>query len=414
MSEESSFENQALAALAARLEADLPDLMIEWADAVRDDPEIAATDHLTLTMLRDHFPQMLGELVEMLRTPAADPHVSEVREVGREHGKTRWRHGYRLDEMLRELARMRTLVLRRASGWFSMLLPADRERCGEVVAEFFDTVAAASAREFVHAQEAETLLRSRQLQNAYEQVQAATAEWQAVARSRLGLLRGVSHELKNVLQALALASDALVDESDLKRRTSAGYELRVSAVRLQRLLDRLQELSAILANEARVEPERLPLPPFLVELEGAYRPAADRKGLALSCSTATGPLSVTTDRAKLRAIADSLIANAIEFTEHGSVRVTALNDAPGRWILRVEDTGIGIDESSRELIFSEFHGTASAQHAGLGLGLVAARHLAHLMDGEITFRSAPGEGSCFELNLPVDFDVGNYASPPKS
>ena len=67
----------------------------------------------------------------------------------------------------------------------------------------------------------------------------------------------------------------------------------------------------------------------------------------------------------------------------------------------IPDTGVGFDETSAKQVFQEFHGGEHAGRRGVGLGLVIARHLAHLMDGEITFHSKLGEGSTFEVNLPV-------------
>ena len=96
-----------------------------------------------------------------------------------------------------------------------------------------------------------------------------------------------------------------------------------------------------------------------------------------------------------------LVSNAIQYTNSGSVRVKASLDEPGRWILQVADTGMGIDPMNANLIFSEFHIRGPIESRGLGLGLVIARHLAHLLDGEVTFHSALGEGSTFEVNLPL-------------
>ena len=111
---------------------------------------------------------------------------------------------------------------------------------------------------------------------------------------------------------------------------------------------------------------------------------------------------ITTDSDKLRHIADILLSNAIQCTERGSVEVTIRPDENDRWIFRVADTGVGFDEASARQVFHEFHGRDGASHRGIGLGLVIARHLARLMDGEITFQSKRGEGSQFEVNLPVD------------
>src|SRR5436190_13687934 len=95
--------------LALWLENKGPEIVTEWTKAVRDDPLIPGADQLTLAALQDHFPQMLGELLVGLQdeTALAD---AESRHTAAQHGTTRWRQGYRLDEILRELARIREMI----------------------------------------------------------------------------------------------------------------------------------------------------------------------------------------------------------------------------------------------------------------------------------------------------------------
>ncbi|EDY18002.1 histidine kinase [Chthoniobacter flavus Ellin428] len=401
--------------LADRLDADRYEIMTEWIHAVREDKRIPAADSLTLSMLQDHFPEMFAELVTALVQAPAAVNTPETQKTGREHGKTRWRNGYRLDEVLRELARVREIVLKRIRAFCQETnSPELREAAEEKSRLFFDTIVAASARQFMQEQQAEVLLRSRQLHHAYEQVQAATEQLRSVAQSRLRLLRGVSHELRNALQAVGLATEALIEGDAVESRQSITADLSVSAGRLQRLLDRLQEFSAILAGETRLKLEPIELSVFLDRLQQDHLAAARNKGLELNCTAAGDLPAVKMDGAKLRQIADILLSNAILYTDHGTVQVRTTRDEPGRWILRVEDTGVGIDEINSRLVFSEFHRRGPFENQGLGLGLVIARHLAHLLDGEITFRSAAGEGSSFQVNLPIDLSsVGPTSAAPE-
>jgi len=401
--------------LAERLDADRHAITTEWIHAVREDKHIPAADSLTLSMLQDHFPEMFAELVTALVHPPATVNTPETQKTGREHGKTRWRNGYRLDEVLRELARVREIVLKRIRTFCQEAYLAElREEAEEKSRLFFDTIVAASARQFMQEQQAEVLLRSRQLHHAYEQVQAATEQLRSVAQSRLRLLRGVSHELRNALQAVGLATEALLEGGEVESRRSITADLGLSAGRLQRLLDRLQEFSAILGGETRLKFEPIDLPAFLDRVQHDHQAAARDKGLELNCTPAGDLPAVKTDRAKLRQITDILLSNAILYTDHGTVQLRTTRDEPGRWILHVEDTGVGIDEIDSRLVFSEFHRRGPFENEGIGLGLVIARHLAHLLDGEITFRSTAGEGSSFQVNLPIDLSsVGPTSAAPE-
>lgn len=388
------------AALAAHLEAARHEIVAEWMNAVRADPLIPSTDHLTLSALQDHFPEMLAELIAALRLPKAGVDTPQTRQTGQQHGQARWRYGYRIDEVLREVARVRDIVLARATT-FARDNQGDGDNAADIIRRFFDTIAATSAQQFLQEQQAEVLLRSRQLHHAYEQVQAATEQLRTVADSRLRLLRGVSHELRNALHILGLTAQTLLDGTDTEDRSAIAERLGSSATRLQQLLDRLQDFSEILAGEVHLKLERIALPALFAELEERHRPSAQRKNVELECTVPSLFPIVVIDRAKLRAIADILLANAILYTARGFVHARALADGPTRWILRVEDTGAGISPESVPHIFSEFHRRSGQEHHGVGLGLVIARHLANLMDGEITFRpQAGGGGTVFDLHLP--------------
>jgi signal transduction histidine kinase len=376
-------------------------ILAEWMDAVRDDDQIPSADRLTMTALKDHFPEMLTEIGTSLREPIDEKGSNEARKTGREHGKGRWRNGYRLDEVLRELARVREIILayvKNCPG--NSGAEAGRDAAMSKVRFFFDTIVATSARQFTHEQEGEVNLRSRQLENAYEQVQAATDQLRDIAESRLRLMRAVSHELRNALQSLGFAAQALLDETDLENRAAVATRLNRSALRLQSLLDCLRQYSGILAGEARVKIEKVKLDRLLSDLEVRHRTAAKDKGLQLECRILAQFATVVSDGEKLQQIGENLLSNAIQHTDEGFVRVDCIDGGPDRWILRVTDSGSGIDATSARQVFSEFHGGRQSGREGIGLGLVITRHLAHLLGGEITFQSRVGDGTKFEVNLP--------------
>jgi len=388
--------------LADWLDQNRLSIISQWMVAVRGDGKIPSADHLTISALEDHFPQLLAELIEVLRQ--ADPAVNlwQTQRTGESHGKARWRNGYRLDEVIRELARLREIILGKVRDFAHQRdSPEMREAADEKIRYFFDVVIATSARHFVKEQQAEVVLRTQQLSHAYEQVQAVSQELRLVADSRVRALRGVSHELRNSLHIVNLAADALLNESQSGERMAIATRLGTHAVRLRLLLDRLHEYSDLLAGEAHLTAEPLEVASLIQELVETHGRSAGEKGLKLEGSSTPDLPTIVTDGPKLRKIAEVLVSNAIQYTNSGSVRIKASLDAPGRWILQVADTGMGIDPLNANLIFSEFHIRGPIESRGLGLGLVIARHLAHLLDGEVTFHSALGEGSTFEVNLPL-------------
>jgi signal transduction histidine kinase len=96
------------------------------------------------------------------------------------------------------------------------------------------------------------------------------------------------------------------------------------------------------------------------------------------------------------------VSNAAKFTEDGEVRLTfeRLEDGVR---LDVTDTGIGMDEEQVGKLFAEFaqvHRSGRERYGGTGLGLALSRRLCRLMEGDLTVRSAPGQGSTFSVRLP--------------
>ena len=129
------------------------------------------------------------------------------------------------------------------------------------------------------------------------------------------------------------------------------------------------------------------------------QPDVDTKLLAQSSS-----LPIRADRRKLTRLLGTIVGNAYKFTSAGSV--TAGAEIRGnRVFFRVSDTGIGIPNEARRMIFDEFRqvdGSHTRRYGGSGLGLTLARQLARIMGGDIDVDSEPGFGSTFVIDLPVD------------
>jgi signal transduction histidine kinase len=116
------------------------------------------------------------------------------------------------------------------------------------------------------------------------------------------------------------------------------------------------------------------------------------------------------DPVKLRQILYNLLSNAIKFTPEGG-RVTLRARAEGRFVvIEVEDTGIGIAEEERDIIFEKFRqakapgqgdDVLTREHQGTGLGLSIVRELTKLLGGDVQLDSQPGKGSTFTIRVPL-------------
>ena len=128
---------------------------------------------------------------------------------------------------------------------------------------------------------------------------------------------------------------------------------------------------------------------------------ADEKEIALS-RPAGAPVLVAGDRGRLKQILVNLVDNAIKYTPQGgtvTVNVGAAGDAA---ILMVEDSGIGIDPSHHDKVFDRFYRVSTDRgEVGAGLGLAIVKSVVHAHGGRVSLRSAPGIGSCFTVELPL-------------
>ena len=145
-------------------------------------------------------------------------------------------------------------------------------------------------------------------------------------------------------------------------------------------------------------------------LRGMLRPLlAQNSSISLVFDDVSALPPLRTDEGKVSQILRNFISNALKFTEHGEVRVTASLASDRAVAFTVKDQGIGIPQEHLIRIFEEFHqveGPLQKRHKGTGLGLPLSKKLAELLGGVITVESQPGVGSTFTAVIPL-----TYAGP---
>jgi len=198
-----------------------------------------------------------------------------------------------------------------------------------------------------------------------------------------------------------LAVSALIGK--LRASVPSGRdEPAVQAVRqLQRMTTLLESLGlAAPQPTAFSAPEPIRVAPvavraFMEALADAFRPIAERKGLRLAMNCDSQLASVETDAPKLHRAASLLIGNAINYTVHGGITLTARAAGPD-WVLVVEDTGPGIDPTKLcSLMTGLALGPDRVPH-----GIAVSRELVGMLGGHIDADSVPRRGSSFTIRLP--------------
>uniref|UniRef100_UPI0035B3075C ATP-binding response regulator n=1 Tax=Pseudomonas panipatensis TaxID=428992 RepID=UPI0035B3075C len=223
------------------------------------------------------------------------------------------------------------------------------------------------------------------------------------SQAKTRYVAGMTHELRTPLNSILGYSQILLRSGELQGSArEAVTTIQQSGQHMHALIDGLLDLARIEAGRLRLDPAPLPFQEFLSELARMVQPQAEGKGLAFRLETqGRVPAWVQADAKRLRQILINLLGNAVRFTNRGAVvlRVDCRHEVVR---FEVEDTGIGIAPQDQERIFQPFErGSAGrrASEAGTGLGLTITSLLTSLMGGELTLRSAVGQGSTFSVRL---------------
>ncbi|WP_437791032.1 ATP-binding protein [Sorangium sp. So ce693] len=225
-------------------------------------------------------------------------------------------------------------------------------------------------------------------------------------RAKTVFFSNISHEFRTPLTLiLGPVEDGL---SDAEHPLPAPQRDRLAIIyrnslRLLRLVNTLLDFSRIEAGRIQASYQPTDLGSFTAELASSFRSLMDRAGLALTveCPPLSEPAYV--DRELWEKIVLNLISNAFKFTFSGGVRVT-LEEAGGRIVLSVEDTGTGIPEEELPRVFDRFYrveGARGRSYEGSGIGLALVRELAKLHGGSVAVESRLGAGSRFSVAIPL-------------
>ncbi len=215
------------------------------------------------------------------------------------------------------------------------------------------------------------------------------------------LVADTSHELRNPLTVIRTNLDLLGRDLEPQMRVEVYREAEQEVERMVRLVEELM-LITTLDRTASLNRAPVRLDVLASELTARMQVAYPERVLELS---ATEEMTVLGDRDKLIQIAMNLIENAARYTlDQGRIQVS-LRAESGQAVLEVRDNGIGIDSKHFPYLFDRFYRVDPARSrasGGTGLGLPIVQLLTNLHGGEVRVASKPGEGSAFQVRLPLE------------
>jgi PAS domain S-box-containing protein len=241
-----------------------------------------------------------------------------------------------------------------------------------------------------------------------EESERRREELERLMISRARLLRGFSHDVKNPLGAadgyMQLLEDGVLGTVNEEQERGIGRARRALGAALQ-LIEDLVQLARAEAGQIEIRPEPVDVREIAREMAEEYRAQAEARGLEIVYERSNRFPLIVSDSARIRQVLGNLMANAVKYTQRGTIRVaTALRHraATGTCaVISVSDTGPGIPADKEHLLFQEFARLDPATATGAGLGLAISRRVARALGGDVTFERG-GQGATFVLWLPRD------------
>jgi signal transduction histidine kinase len=241
----------------------------------------------------------------------------------------------------------------------------------------------------------------------------------AADRSKNQFLANMSHELRTPLNSIIGFSSVLLENTraTLPNRLYKFLEnIHVAGNHLLDLINDILDLSKIEAGKMELRTDEFDLRDTIASVERVMKGFAAEAKVSISASIDPAVPRVRLDEGRLKQILFNLLSNAVKFSPRGGPVTISVGSIPGASSpldvatvrIDVRDAGIGIAPDQLQRIFDEFYQTEEGRRArrgGTGLGLSLTRNFVELHHGRIDVQSEVGQGTCFTLYLPVDYDA---------
>lgn len=223
-------------------------------------------------------------------------------------------------------------------------------------------------------------------------------------RLKSSFVANLSHEIRTPINVITGFLEVL-NQDDIKKEEQVVYVdlLRKNTDRILATLNDIIEISKIEAGQAVLTETQINLNEIMDFLYNIFKKESDVKGLELECvkSLENREALITIDRPKLVTILTNLLKNSLKFTEKGEISFGYRLDND-KLIFYVKDSGIGIPENRKEMIFNRFvqaEQTMNRPYEGAGLGLSIVKAYVEMLGGRIMLNSTEGSGSEFYFSI---------------
>jgi CheY-like chemotaxis protein/CHASE3 domain sensor protein len=268
--------------------------------------------------------------------------------------------------------------------------------------------------------------QKERLEEAKTEIETKAREIEVTSKYKSEFLANMSHELRTPLNSILILAQLISENKNNtvgKKEIEFAKNIYNSGNDLLNLINEILDLSKVEAGKIQLEIGEAPFRQITSNLSSLFSEVAKNKAVTFKIDLHSPdlPPTLTTDMQRVEQILRNLLSNAFKFTGKGGiVTITIgrpplatsyvnnhLNEGAGVVAFSVSDTGIGIPEDKRKIIFEAFQqadGSTKRKYGGTGLGLSISRELALVLGGEIQLESEEGKGSTFTLYLPLKSD----------
>ncbi|QFY89948.1 response regulator [Magnetovirga frankeli] len=264
----------------------------------------------------------------------------------------------------------------------------------------------------------EKALLEQRVKERTRELRFVNEELARAAKAKDLFLAGMSHELRTPLTTLIGLTEMLRDQLYGPLNPAQQEALKTmdeSAHHLLSLINDILDLAKVESGKIELHTDHVPLQQLIESSLSLVRSSAESKGQALEVKLDPRVALIQGDIRRLKQMLLNLLGNALKFTPaQGRIGIEVLAEAERKTVLiRVWDTGIGIDPEQFDKLFEPFvqlQEVPGGHNPGTGLGLTLVNRMALLHRGSISVQSTPGQGSCFNLRLPWDPEQNDPAA----
>lgn len=238
-----------------------------------------------------------------------------------------------------------------------------------------------------------------------------------VAEEKTSVLANISHEIRTPLNSLKglisiLQNNNSSNKIDKEIINSIDHDITVITSTINDILS----LSKLESESLKIKNENINIYNLIEDLINLHTFQAESKKLNFyNNNTIDKNIIIFSNPFRIKQIMSNLITNAIKYTNYGEVTVTSSIENNSLLIVKVEDTGIGIDKEESNLIFRKYYVTNNkSKVGGFGLGLYISKILSEQMGGKISLESTLGKGTIFTFELPIINIEENHINNPQS